>query len=473
MFSKAAIIVLIPALAAAQTCIDDATFSFDLNNGNNQDCKWLTKNWKQAPDRIATYCVVPAIKGACSNSCGSCPCADTSGFTFTLNNGNMQQCDWFTKRKTVIRRDDYCAESGRYYSLDIADGCIDSCGLCTGDNDGSSAPSTTPLTSAPTGVPTTPLTSAPTGAPVAPTKSPTSSPTTVQDGTPSTDPSRPPSPLPSPFPTLRPTNEPSDTPSEFPSDEPSMAPSTFPSDEPSMAPSNMPSDAPSQFPSDEPSVAPSNMPSDEPSMAPSNMPSDKPSRSPSDEPSVEPSGLPSDSPTTNPSSEPSITPTNNPTSSVKPSSRPSAAPIGTPTATTPSPVAATSAPSKAPVKSPTAAPVGSCADDATFMFDLNNGNTVGCDWLTKNSNKEAARKATYCNGAVLGNCLSSCDNCSCASDSTTFTFTLNNGNIQGCSWFAKTKTVIRRDDYCVESGQYYDEAIANTCVSGCFCGPIA
>jgi len=125
------------------------------------------------------------------------------------------------------------------------------------------------------------------------------------------------------------------------------------------------------------------------------------------------------------------------------------------------------------VESPTAAPVGTCSDDTTFVFDLDNGNSVGCDWLTKNVNVVTARKAKYCNGDVLGNCLSSCDNCSCASDIPAFTFTLNNGNVQDCTWFTKRKTVIRRDDYCLETGKYYDENVADTCVNGCFCGLIA
>eukprot|EP00979_Chaetoceros_neogracilis_P008253 scaffold1833_cov263-Chaetoceros_neogracile.AAC.14 len=447
MFPKAAIILaLIPALAAAQTCLDDSAFTFvTTNTGKTVNCDWLNLN--NSARRKEAYCVEPAIRGACSISCDACPCEDTPGFTFTVvASDKIVGCDWFAANNSARRIDNYCIEdesgsSDDLYDAAIAGGCIDSCGLCTGGDGTTPAPTSSPVTSAPIGA----VTSAPTGAP---------------DTTPTSTPTRPPSPMPSPFPTLRPTNEPSDTPSENPSNGPSDSPSSLPSDEPSQVPTIVPSDAPSQVPTIVPSDAPSTLPSDEPSSGPSSMPSDQPSSNPSDQPSVEPSGLPSDSPTRNPSTEPSISPTNNPTASVKPSASPSAAPIGTPTAAT-----------SAPVKSPTAAPVASCADDSAFTFvTTNTGKTVKCDWLTLNNS--ARRIAAYCpEGPVLGNCLASCDNCSCAADPVAFTFTVSaSGATVGCDWFGKRNTEDRRANYCVDSGEFYDKKIADTCVSGCFCG---
>eukprot|EP00979_Chaetoceros_neogracilis_P018513 scaffold10726_cov431-Chaetoceros_neogracile.AAC.1 len=132
MFRNATIIALIlpTLLVAAQTCTDDDAFTFDtINTGKTVDCAWLTLS---NPDiRIPKYCDTdPSIKEACCVSCNSLiPCEDTSGFTFELDfNGNTVGCDFFTKRKTEIR----------------TDGCIDSCGLCTGGNGGNSAPTISP-----------------------------------------------------------------------------------------------------------------------------------------------------------------------------------------------------------------------------------------------------------------------------------------------------------------------------------------
>jgi len=112
-----------------------------------------------------------------------------------------------------------------------------------------------------------------------------------------------------------------------------------------------------------------------------------------------------------------------------------------------------------------------CDDDDTFTFALENGNTdVECAWLNKNNSDD--RKLKYCKkGPVKGNCLASCDNCSCAADPVAFTFTVSaSGATVGCDWFGKRNTEDRRANYCVDSGEFYDKKIADTCVSGCFCG---
>eukprot|EP00979_Chaetoceros_neogracilis_P000848 scaffold179_cov229-Chaetoceros_neogracile.AAC.4 len=453
MLLKAAIIALVPVLATAQTCADDASFTFDtINTGNTVDCDWLTLNNPEI--RIPKYCDTdPSIKAACCISCNSLiPCEDTSGFTFELDfSGDTVGCDFFTKKRTELRTGNYCVESGDFFDADIAEGCFASCGLCEGGASPSSSPTGEPNPS--------------------PTDNPTSS-----DSTPSATPTRPPSPMPSPYPTLRPTNEPSDTPSENPSDQPSDAPSTVPSDAPSQVPSAFSSHAPSQVPSDQPSDAPSQHPSDQPSTAPSSMPSDKPSNSPSDQPSLEPSGLPSDSPTNNPSSEPSISPTNNPTASVKPSASPSAAPVKPPSIPTPAPVKAPTVPTPAPVKSPTTtAPTPCPADPSSFAFTVAaSGNTQGCDWFKFRNT--SIRRGNYCvesgeffDQNIADNCASGCF-CGCPADPSSFTFTVAaSGNTQGCDWFKRRNTDNRRGNYCVESGEFFDQNIADNCDSGCFC----
>jgi hypothetical protein len=149
MFRKATIIALIlpTLLVAAQTCTDDDAFTFDIiNTGKTVDCAWLTLH---NPDiRIPKYCDTdPSIKEACCISCNSfIPCEDTSGFTFKLDfNGNTVGCNWFLKSNHAsTRTSTYCVESGSLYDVDIADGCINSCGLCTGGNGGNSAPTISP-----------------------------------------------------------------------------------------------------------------------------------------------------------------------------------------------------------------------------------------------------------------------------------------------------------------------------------------
>ena len=68
-------------------------------------------------------------------------------------------------------------------------------------------------------------------------------------------------------------------------------------------------------------------------------------------------------------------------------------------------------PTDAPTASPTANPT-SCADTTTFTFDTyKQGVAISrkCTWLTYK--KAAFRTGKFCNGDVLTNCPSSCDNC--------------------------------------------------------------
>ena len=448
MFFKATIAALIPAFAVAQTCTDNPNFEFTLDNGNSGDCNWLTLN--NPANRVSKYCGRGHVKGACSASCGFCPCEDNSGFKFNLKNGNEQDCAWFLIKNTATRRLNYCYAADGKSASAVGNECVAACNFCIG---GTVAPTGAPVTSSPTKEPTS-----------APTVSPTSA-----DSTPSASPTRPPSPIPSPFPTLRPTLEPSDFPSEAPSDEPSILPSLMPSDSPSQQPSIFPSDSPSDVPSDEPTLAPSSVPSDQPSISPSSVPSDQPSRSPSDQPSAEPSGVPSDSPTNNPSSEPSTVPTNNPTSSIKPSATPTGSPSDSP-ASTPTSLAPTKSPTKTPTKLPTSAPSSSCVDDGAFKFTLDNENPGDCNWLTLNN--PANRVSKYCGrGHVKGACSVSCGFCPCE-DNSGFKFNLKNGNEneQDCAWFLIKNTDTRRLNYCYAADGKSASAVGNECVAACnFC----
>ena len=72
-------------------------------------------------------------------------------------------------------------------------------------------------------------------------------------------------------------------------------------------------------------------------------------------------------------------------------------------------VCVTDAPSAAPT---TPAPTGTCADSTTFTFDTYKNGVAyprKCTWLT--NRKPVFRTGKFCNGDVLTNCPSSCDNC--------------------------------------------------------------
>eukprot|EP00979_Chaetoceros_neogracilis_P011709 scaffold2957_cov232-Chaetoceros_neogracile.AAC.1 len=146
---------------------------------------------------------------------------------------------------------------------------------------------------------------------------------------------------------------------------------------------------------------------------------------------------------------------------------------------------------------PASSPTSSCQDSTGFMFDLNNGNTVGCDFFTKR--KTAERTGRYCvesgsffDAEIADGCVASCGLCeddapsstaspvtsapassptSSCQDSTGFKFELDNNNTVGCEWFTKNKTAQRTGRYCIESGFSFDAEIADGCVASCgLCG---
>ena len=91
----------------------------------------------------------------------------------------------------------------------------------------------------------------------------------------------------------------------------------------------------------------------------------------------------------------------------------------------------------------------SCADDSSFTFNLDNGKTQDCAWLTKNDSSATTRIVEYCAyGSVKFRCQSACASCgeACADDFA-FTFTLDIGKTENCSWLGKTSTAKRIASY--------------------------
>ena len=115
-------------------CTDDETFEFTLKNGNIRKCAWIGR--RNTAKRSFMYCVYEEIKSACKKSCGVIDsCQDDSDFTFSLRNGNTQNCFWFNKNeeKATARKYGYCYEDDRSTPTVLAESCARSCGLCADD----------------------------------------------------------------------------------------------------------------------------------------------------------------------------------------------------------------------------------------------------------------------------------------------------------------------------------------------------
>jgi hypothetical protein len=112
----------------APSCKDDPGFTFILDNGKNKFCSWLTANAGAASARIEKYCGKDDVATGCTLSCNLCPqlCEDDRSFTFRLDNGNMQNCNWLTanESKTAFRTGKYCAKD------DVSSACAESCSSC-------------------------------------------------------------------------------------------------------------------------------------------------------------------------------------------------------------------------------------------------------------------------------------------------------------------------------------------------------
>jgi len=120
---------------------------------------------------------------------------------------------------------------------------------------------------------------------------------------------------------------------------------------------------------------------------------------------------------------------------------------------------------------PTPSPSG-CLDESDALFKLDNGNTRGCSWLTKNKKSKEERMKKYCNRfEVKSVCRSTCTFCECKNDNE-FSWELDNvGREVGCKWLKKNKKNLhlRRARYCYENEKQEDD-IWNYCPKSCgFC----
>ena len=135
----------------------------------------------------------------------------------------------------------------------------------------------------------------------------------------------------------------------------------------------------------------------------------------------------------------------------RPSSMPSISPTKLPT------ISPSKGPTKVPSKAPTNAPTGPCADSSTYEWTNDLGNTVDCDWLTKNSKQTRQRIGRWCEEAnVSFACPITCETCtiSCVDDETYKISLLNKKKDVFCSWISSNgvKEAQRRNMYCDKEG---------------------
>ncbi|GFH53839.1 hypothetical protein CTEN210_10315 [Chaetoceros tenuissimus] len=146
-----------------------------------------------------------------------------------------------------------------------------------------------------------------------------------------------------------------------------------------------------------------------------------------------------------------------------PTSSPTPSPTSSPVTASP-----TSSPTSIVTNAPTPdTPLDNPCEDGSGTFTVNN-KEVGCDWLSKNKKREQKRKDTYCAlNEVKLMCPSTCDVCACV-DSSSYTFELKNGvNEVGCDWISKNSNKVekRRAKYCTDD--YDDGAVMNACRKSC------
>ena len=361
---KAAFIAaFIPALSFASKCSDDQSFTFRLDfNDFVQRCDWITMNEDRTEYRRENYCNRGEIKGACPVSCDICPCEeDDLSFQFTTTfSWESVECDWLVKnfKNASTRKANYCPVQ------EIGSACAKACGFCMGEG-----------------------------------------------GTPA------------------------------PTDVPSASPSAAPTGDPTLLPSSTPtiSMIPTDLSTTQPSV----------SMGPTITGTMRPTSSPSSNPPARPSIAGTRKPSTSPSSNPSARP------SIAPTTRPSISPSKAPTAL--------------PSKSPTMSPIVGCADDPNFTFNLDSGDQQSCDWLLQDDME--TRFNIYCGrGHVKTACKNACRFCTCE-DPLDYTFNLNNGNTVACDWFSGDNVLLRQQRYCFDKNDArVASEIGSACVVGCeFC----
>lgn len=147
-----------------------------------------------------------------------------------------------------------------------------------------------------------------------------------------------------------------------------------------------------------------------------------------------------------------------------PTSSPTVSPTSSPVTASP-----TSSPTSVVTSAPTPeASLDTPCEDGSGTFTVNDNKEVGCDWLSKNKKREQKRKDTYCAlNEVKLMCPNTCNGCAC-DDSSSYTFELKNGmNEVGCDWISKNsnKAEKRRAKYC--TADYDDGALIHACRKSC------
>jgi len=161
------------AANAADTCVDDSTFTFRNYQGVTVDCYWIWGNKNRAAVRIAKWCVDPSIKSACCHACTECTpdvsvchppkppsapvaqppvtapsptattlapvkapvvvqptsCTDSSTYRFTNGQGVVVDCYWIwgNKKRAATRIAKWCVNPA------IKTACCHACTECTPD----------------------------------------------------------------------------------------------------------------------------------------------------------------------------------------------------------------------------------------------------------------------------------------------------------------------------------------------------
>ena len=113
------------------SCEDDASGTFILDNDQVAGCAWLTKNSAREETRKSKYCYRHEVKTLCPFTCDFCECVDDSTYSFTLvKAGKTVDCSWLTKNDSKMeqRIANYCTEE--FDGGLLLDACTKSCGKC-------------------------------------------------------------------------------------------------------------------------------------------------------------------------------------------------------------------------------------------------------------------------------------------------------------------------------------------------------
>jgi len=116
---------------SCDTCSDSTVVFYHEDN----DQKTRRQCWWVARKDTDSRCAIPGIADTCRSTCNNCGCSDVASFTFNLDNGKEQDCAWFTENSDniSIRRDKYCFAADGVTASTIGSNCQYGCGFCSGD----------------------------------------------------------------------------------------------------------------------------------------------------------------------------------------------------------------------------------------------------------------------------------------------------------------------------------------------------